>query len=57
MEAGAQRAIEAVLETLAERLAGGEVDDLAAARKELSDLLSQLPRGCYEALLERLPGF
>lgn len=40
---GAQRALEAVLETLAERVAGGEVDDLAAALPD--ELRPPLERG------------
>ena len=40
---GAQRALEAVLETLAERIAGGEVDDLAASL--LEELGAPLERG------------
>ena len=40
---GARRALEAVLETLAERIAGGEVDDLAASLPE--ELRPRLERG------------
>ncbi|HEX7300160.1 MAG TPA: DUF2267 domain-containing protein [Solirubrobacteraceae bacterium] len=41
--AGAQRAVEAVLEALAERIAGGEVDDLAASLPD--ELRAPLERG------------
>jgi uncharacterized protein (DUF2267 family) len=41
---GARRALEAVLETLAERIAGGEVDDVASNLPD--ELRPPLERGC-----------
>jgi uncharacterized protein (DUF2267 family) len=51
--ATAERAIEATLVTLGQRISEGEAEDLARreGRKEFNDMLSQLPRELRERLL------